>query len=422
MCRFSTVTRPPPADTRELAGAVCRLRCVVSPRSPRRIRESSVCRLRRFSTVTRPPPADTRELAGALCAAYDTSFLHSHLSTSGGYESSLEPCVPPTTRRFSTVTRPPPSDTRELAGAQCTAYNASFLHGHPSTSSGYERARWSPVYRLRRVVSPRSPVHLQRIRESSLEPSVPPTTRRFSTVTRPPPADTRELEPSAACDQTTPARHWGRWKIPESPCLPRTLWIRNVLVTPESTSATLQTRHCTMQWENLGPPWRGDQRLPCLPSVSAARLREFIFRTILATPLSQDDNCVVEKKASKAGISYFHTVFHRMSQDQYHCVVQQLTRVFITNQTQTADWSCRVALVTLLGVHHHLGLVRDEKPCQLQHNTMILVLSQIERHDHRHSQKPLIIIVFLDSYIYPIVSPSSHVMSTYTSLSHHAPL
>ena len=56
-----------------------------------------------------------------------------------------------------------------------------------------------------------------------------------------------------------------------------------------------------MQWENLGPPWQGDQRLPCLPSVSAARLREFIFRTILATPLSQDDNCVVEKKASKAG-------------------------------------------------------------------------------------------------------------------------
>ena len=91
------------------------------------------------------------------------------------------------------------------------------------------------------------------------------------------------------------------------------------------------------------------------PAVSAARLREFIFRTILATPLSQDDNCVVEK-ASKAGISYFHTVFHRMSQDQYHRVVQQLTRVFITNQTQTADWSCRVArdpapaLVTLLGV------------------------------------------------------------------------
>ena len=83
------------------------------------------------------------------------------------------------------------------------------------------------------------------------------------------------------------------------------------------------------------------------PAVSAARLREFIFRTILATLLSQDDNCVVEK-ASKAGISYFHTVFHRMSQDQYHRVVQQLTRVFI--------WSCRVAcdpapaLVTLLGV------------------------------------------------------------------------
>ena len=238
--RFSTVTRPPPADTRELAGALC----AVSPRSPAHLR-----RIRESSLEPCVPP---------------TSFLHGHPSTSGGYElarwspvcrlrrvvsprspvhlrrireSSLEPCVPPT----------------------------SFLHGHPSTSGGYERARWSPVCRLRRVVSPRSPVHLRRIRESSLEPGVPPTTRRFSTVTRPPPADTRELEPSAACDQTTPARHWGRWKIPESPCLPRTLWIRNVLVTPESTSATLQTRHCTMQWENLGPPWRGDQRLPCLP-------------------------------------------------------------------------------------------------------------------------------------------------------------
>ena len=49
---------------------------------------------------------------------------------------------------------------------------ATFLHGHPSTSGGYERARWSPVCRLRRVVFPRSPVHLRQIRESSLEPSV----------------------------------------------------------------------------------------------------------------------------------------------------------------------------------------------------------------------------------------------------------
>ena len=73
------------------------------------------------------------------------------------------------------------------------------------------------------------------------------------------------------------------------------------------------------------------------PAVSAARLREFIFRTILATLLSQDDNCVVEKASTRCS-----------SQDQYHRVVQQLTRVFI--------WSCRVAcdpapaLVTLLGV------------------------------------------------------------------------
>ena len=62
--------------------------------------------------------------------------------------------------------------------------------------------------------------------------------------------------------------------------------------------------------------------------MSASRLREDIFRIILATPLSEDENCVVEK-ASVAGTSYFHMVFHRESQDQYHCVVQQLTRCFV---------------------------------------------------------------------------------------------
>ena len=57
------------------------------------------------------------------------------------------------------------------------------------------------------------------------------------------------------------------------------------------------------------------------PAVSAARLREFVFRTIvLGTSLSHAENCVVEK-ASRAGTTYFHTVFHRMDQDQYHSVV-----------------------------------------------------------------------------------------------------
>ena len=64
------------------------------------------------------------------------TFLHGH---------PLEPCVPPMMRRFSTVTRPPPADMRELAGALCAAYDASFFHGHPSTSGRYEIARWSPV-------------------------------------------------------------------------------------------------------------------------------------------------------------------------------------------------------------------------------------------------------------------------------------
>ena len=93
------------------------------------------------------------------------------------------------------------------------------------------------------------------------------------------------------------------------------------------------------------------------PAVSASRLREYIFRIILGTSLSEAENCVVEK-ASEAGISYFHTLFHRTNQDQYHSVVQQ---VFITNQTHTADWSCRVAhdpapaLVTLLCVWRGSG-------------------------------------------------------------------
>ena len=91
------------------------------------------------------------------------------------------------------------------------------------------------------------------------------------------------------------------------------------------------------------------------PAVSAARLREYIFRTILSTPLSEAANCVVEK-ASRTGTTYFLTVFHRMSQDAYHSVVQLLAGTFITNNTATADWSCRVcrapapALVTLLRV------------------------------------------------------------------------
>ena len=44
------------------------------------------------------------------------------------------------------------------------------------------------------------------------------------------------------------------------------------------------------------------------PAVSASRLREYIFRIILGTSLSEAENCVVEK-ASEAGISYFHTLF-----------------------------------------------------------------------------------------------------------------
>ena len=39
--------------------------------------------------------------------------------------------------------------------------------------------------------------------------------------------------------------------------------------------------------------------------MSVSRLREYIFRIILATSRSEDENCVVEK-ASEAGTSYFH--------------------------------------------------------------------------------------------------------------------
>ena len=72
------------------------------------------------------------------------------------------------------------------------------------------------------------------------------------------------------------------------------------------------------------------------PAVSASRLRDYYLPNDFSTQLSEDENCVVQKD-SGAGTSFFHTVFHRVSQDQYHRVVLQLRRVFITDQTPTAD-------------------------------------------------------------------------------------
>ena len=96
------------------------------------------------------------------------------------------------------------------------------------------------------------------------------------------------------------------------------------------------------------------------PAVSAERLREFIFRAILGTPLGLAENCVVEKM-TEDGVVYFKTLFQRMDQDLFHSVVQRVTREFMTNQTATAQWSRRVsrdpasALVKLVRVSGGAG-------------------------------------------------------------------
>ena len=86
-------------------------------------------------------------------------------------ERSLEPCVPPVTRRFSTVTRPPPADTRELAGALCAVSPRSPAHLRQIRESSLEPS----------VVSPWSPIHLRRIRESWSP--VQPATKQHLPVT-----------------------------------------------------------------------------------------------------------------------------------------------------------------------------------------------------------------------------------------------
>ena len=88
----------------------------------------------------------------------------------------------------------------------------------------------------------------------------------------------------------------------------------------------------------------------------ASRLREYIFRIILATSLSEDENCVVEK-ASEAGTSYFHMVFNRESQT----VVD----------TQECDQRQSWVMGYSAGPVRCLGLVCGENPCQCQHNTMM---------------------------------------------------
>ena len=65
------------------------------------------------------------------------------------------------------------------------------------------------------------------------------------------------------------------------------------------------------------------------PAISAERLRDFVYRTIIrATPLNEKDHGVVEF-ASPTGIVYFKTLFHRLDRDDYYRVVQHLTQVFI---------------------------------------------------------------------------------------------
>ena len=54
--------------------------------------------------------------------------------------------------------------------------------------------------------------------------------------------------------------------------------------------------------------------------------------------MAEEDNGVEKEEGA-----YFHEVFHRLSQDTYHHVVNRLKRVFVLDNTSVARWSVQVA-------------------------------------------------------------------------------
>ena len=111
-----------------------------------------------------------------------------------------------------------------------------------------------------------------------------------------------------------------------------------------------QTIHDTLN--HAGAPVR--QRATAADSVAA--LQEYVYRTILSTPVSAEENGV-----DKGAGVYYPDIFHRLPQDTYHSVLLKLQRVFILDSTSVATWSRQVSappkppLGTLLRVTGGVG-------------------------------------------------------------------
>ena len=82
------------------------------------------------------------------------------------------------------------------------------------------------------------------------------------------------------------------------------------------------------------------------PAASAQLLKEFVFQTILGTPVDIEINCL--QRTTVGGVSQlFPMLFQSLTHSQYLRVLAHLTRSFITSRSPTAQWS--------LAVGHSLG-------------------------------------------------------------------
>ena len=70
---------------------------------------------------------------------------------------------------------------------------------------------------------------------------------------------------------------------------------------------------------------------------SATALKEYIYRVILSTPVSVDENGV-----DKGAGVHFTEIFKRLTQDNLFKVLRKLERVFILDSTPVAAWSRQV--------------------------------------------------------------------------------
>ena len=92
------------------------------------------------------------------------------------------------------------------------------------------------------------------------------------------------------------------------------------------------------------------------PEASATALKAYIYNIVLSTPVSEEENGVEQEE----GV-YFHEVFHCLSQDTYHRIVNRLKSVFVLDNTVVARWSVQVAappnppLASLLRVGGDVG-------------------------------------------------------------------